>query len=45
MVPPGTPLLTTMAQMFESVGIHETATDCYLKAGDVRAGPARTALS
>jgi len=38
MVPAGTPLLTTMAQMFESVGIHETATDCYLKAGDVRAG-------
>ena len=36
-VPAGTPLLLELAQKFESVGIHQSAVKCYLKAGDARA--------
>lgn len=37
LVPQGTSLLMDMAQMFESVGLHKPAVECYTKADNVRA--------
>jgi WD repeat-containing protein 35 len=35
-IPDGTPLLLTLAQYFESVGMHEEAVDCYVRGGNVK---------
>jgi len=37
LVPQGTPLLLELARMFESVGMNDSAVECYMKAGEVRA--------
>lgn len=37
MVPDGTPLLTTLAEMFDSVGMYEQAVDVYLRSNNPRA--------
>jgi len=36
-VPDGSPFLTTLAQYFESVGMHEEAVDCYVRGGNPKA--------
>lgn len=36
-IPDGTPFLNTLAQYFESVGMHEDAVDCYVRNGNPKA--------